>query len=101
MAKIYDITEKLKKSEKPVIKLGDRDIVVQNSAERVLRFIDESRAVQEDPSAMQRAAMNLFDAEDWEYLTSELTMEDLATVIAAAIQMAQGSEPTIDDKSGF
>ena len=104
MAKIFDITERLKFNDKPVLKLGVRLITIENSADRVLRFIDESREVAEDPSAIQRAAKLLFSEEDWKYLIEDLklNMEDMATVISAAIALAQGNEPDFsEDKSGF
>lgn len=104
MAKIFDITEKLKFNEKPVLKLYDRNITIENSAERVLAFIDESRAIAEDPSALQRTAKLLFNEKDWKFLIKELklNMEDLSTVISAAISLAQGNEPDFPgDEAGF
>lgn len=104
MAKIFDITGKLKLKEKPVLKYGDRNITVESSADRVLQFIDLSRTFTEDPSAIQKAAKLLFSEADWEYLIKELEldMEDMLTVLKAAVALAQGNDPDLtEDESGF
>lgn len=105
MGKIFDITQKLKYAEPPVLKLGEREMKINNSAERVLRFIEESRDITNDPSALKQTAMLLFSEEDWDYLMNDLQLDmpDFSKVLNAAVALAQGNEPNLDseDESGF
>ena len=105
MGKIFDITQKLKYDAPPILKIGERELKINNSAENVLRFIEESRDIASDPSALKQTAMLLFSEEDWDYLMNDLqlTMKDFSTVLSAAVALAQGNEPNLDseDQSGF
>lgn len=95
MAKIYDITQKLKFKEAPVLKIYDREMKINHSAENVLQYIEASREIQENPEKLRDVAHLLLSEADYDYLLKDLQldMEDFSAVLGAAIALVQGRDP--------
>lgn len=92
MAKVVDITEKLNFEEKPVIKIKNTEIKVNNSAETMLKIMGTFQNKSET-EAISEATSLLFDKKEKEKLDKlNLSFKDYNTVISTAIDLIQGED---------
>ncbi|MEE0874624.1 MAG: hypothetical protein UIH27_14310 [Ruminococcus sp.] len=103
MAKIIDITDKLNFEEKPIVKIKDTELTVNNDAMDILKvtaIFEEENIRSSDILAMFEL---LFDEENREKLKAlRLSMKDFASVIMNTARAAinnyedepQGEAPT-------
>ncbi len=88
--KKIDITEKLKWAEKPIIKIKDTEIKVNNDAASVLKLVSCFKKL--DADSMIEAAELLFSPEEKEKFDSlGLCFEDYMTVIISAAGLVGGN----------
>lgn len=87
--KKIDLTEKLKWAEKPIIKIKDTEIKVNNDAASVLKLVSCLKKL--DADSMIEAAELLFSPEEKEKLDAlGLCFEDYMTVIVSAAGLTGG-----------
>jgi hypothetical protein len=95
MSKIIDITDKLSFEENPIIKVKDKELEIDASAENLLKVM---AVVSDNPTAkdiMQMCEL-IFTKEAQEKLEElKLNFNDYSQVVMAAISAATG-----DDESG-
>lgn len=90
---LYNITEKLKFDEDPVLQIGEIQLTVKSDAEVVLKLLDIVNNNGEIAAAVQAQPL-LLSEEDQEKLKGlHLKTADWLEVMGAAIQMAFGQEP--------
>lgn len=89
----YDLTEKLKFNEDPVLVVQDTELTVHSDAESVLKLMDVLGSKGEVAGAVEAAEL-LFGAKDRKKMADmKLKMDDYLLVIKAAIQLAMGVDP--------
>ena len=94
---VYDLTEKLRFDEDPVLVIGDTRLTVRSDAEVVLRLMDILRAQGEEDGA-QKAVELLFTQADREKLSGlGLKLDDYIAVVRAAVRLALGEDPEADE----
>ncbi len=96
---VYDLTEKLRFDEDPVLVIKNTRLTVRSDAEVVLKLMDVLR--QQGEAAGAGEAMELLlSPEDREKLRSlGLKLDDYIAVVRAAVQLALGADPE-DEPSG-
>lgn len=100
MAKIYNLTEKLKFGDDPVLVIKDTELTIKSDAEVVLRLLDivSNRG---ELAAAREALSLLLSEEDQEKLNAlHLKAGDYVKVMQAAAQLALGNDPDEDDTQG-
>lgn len=90
MAKIVDITEKLNFEQKPIIKIKDEELTVNNEATAIIKimplFDGEMTA-----SAVYEIFNTLFSEEDCKKITGlQLDFKDLSTLVMTAVSLVAG-----------
>lgn len=89
----YNITEKLKFNEDPVIQIKDVELKIKSDAEVVLELLDIVNNNGEIAAAVKAQEL-LFSAADAKKLRGlHLKAEDWLSVMSAAMQMAFGEDP--------
>ena len=97
---IYNITDKLKFDEDPVLMIKDTAITVKSDAEVTLQLLDIINNNGEIAAAVQ-AEQLLFSAADRKKLKAmKLKTADWLEVISAATQMAFGEHPEEEPGEG-
>ena len=97
---VYDMTEKLRFDEDPVLIVKDARLTVRSDAETVLTLVDALRDKDETAGAREAAAL-LFSDEDRKKLAAlRLRMDDHLRVVAAAVRLALGGDPEEEDTPG-
>lgn len=91
MAKMVDITDKLNFEEKPVIKIKETELKVNNDADSMLKMIDALSGDTDDAKIVSKCIPLLFDAADRKKLEKlKLSFADYAMAIRTAIDLAKG-----------
>ena len=94
----YDLTEKLKFNDDPVLAIGDTELTVHTDAETVLKLIDALQGG-DDSQIVRMAPEMLLSEKDRKQLRSlHLKMDDYTTVVKTIVQLATGADP--DSESG-
>lgn len=89
----YDLTEKLKFNEDPILVVKGTELTVHSDAESVLKLMDVLGSKGEVTGAVEAAEL-LFGGKDRKKLSDmKLKMDDYLLVIKAAIQLAMGVDP--------
>lgn len=89
----YDLTEKLKFNEDPVLIVRNTELTVHSDAESVLKLMDVLGSKGEVAGAVEAVEL-LFGGKDRKKLADmKLKMDDYLLVIKAAIQLAMGVDP--------
>jgi len=94
----YNLTEKLKFDEDPVLQIGDEEITVRSDAEVLLSIMDAMQGKGE-LAAVREACSLIFSEEDQKKLSKmKLKTDDFITVIRTAIALALGEDPDEEDE---
>ena len=95
---VYNITDKLKFDQDPVIVICDTELTVKSDAEVVLELLDIVTNNGEVAAAVKAEDL-LLSPEDKEKLRGlKLKTRDWLEVISAAMQLAFGSDPDESDE---
>ena len=95
MAKVVDITQKLGMQGKPLLKIGDTAVEVDNTAKTMLRVLD---VIGDDPSQASgtdvvKVYEMLFDARARKKLNAlGLSFDDFTTVVSEAVDLVIGGD---------
>lgn len=95
MSKIIDITNKLNFEEKPIIKVKDVEMAVNNEATTILEVmaITEDAGNNVNSKNVYELVERLFDEENQKKLNSlKFNFEDFVTFIAETIKMVTGAD---------
>lgn len=90
---LYDMTERLKFDDDPVLKIKDTELTIKSDASTVLQLM---AVIQEDGEmeASRKAVDLLFSSKDKKKLDSlNLKMDDFIEVIGVAMSLAVGEDP--------
>lgn len=94
----YNITEKLKFNEDPVLVIRDKELTIKSDADVILRLMDVLSTKGEVAGATEVMDL-LLSASDQKKLSSlHLKMTDYIDVIKTAISLALGEDPEEEDK---
>lgn len=96
---VYDLTDKLRFDEDPVLVIRGTRLTVRSDAEIVLRLMDALREKGEATGAREAAELLLSPADRKELSALGLKMDDYLAVLRAAVQLALGADPE-DDSPG-
>lgn len=96
---VYDLTDKLRFDEDPVLVIRGTRLTVRSDAEIVLRLMDALREKGEDAGAREAAELLLSPADRKKLSALGLKMDDYLAVLRAAVQLALGADPE-DDAPG-
>jgi len=94
----YNLTDKLKFDEDPIIVIRDQEIKICSDAEVVLQLLDIMEN-ESEVAGMMKAKELLFSKEDQKKIKSlRLKAADYNTFLRAAIDLAIGADP--DEEEG-
>ena len=96
---VYDLTDKLRFDEDPVLVIRGTRLTVRSDAEIVLRLMDALREQGEAGGAREAAELLLSPADRKKLSARGLKMDDYLAVLRAAVQLALGADPE-DDPPG-
>lgn len=92
MARVVDITDKLKFDEKPVLKIGKVEIEVNNEAEVMLKVMAAMQTKGEMDAVLECSEL-LFDEKNKKKLDKlHLSLKDYMTFIQEAMEVIQSDE---------
>ena len=94
----YNITEKLKFNEDPILVIKDKEITVKSDAEVVLRLMDILSTKGEVTGAVEAMELMLSPADFKKLGSLHLKMGDYIEVMKAAVNMALGEDPEEEDQ---
>lgn len=94
----YDLTEKLKFSEDPVLVVRDVEMTIRSDADIVLRLMDVINAKGEAAGAREAIDLLLSEKDRKKLAALHLKMDDYMKAVTAAVKLALGSDPDEDDK---
>lgn len=89
----YDLTEKLKFSEDPVLVIRDTEFTIRSDAETVLRLMDVVTGQGEAAAAREAAKLLLSEKDQKKLAGLGLKLEDYMTVLRTAMALAAGNDP--------
>ena len=97
MARVMDITEKLKFEEKPILRIGKVEIEVNNEAEVMLKVMAAMQTKGEMEAVLECSNL-IFDEKNKKKLDKmHLSLNDYMVVIQEAMELIQSDE---DDNGG-
>lgn len=97
----YNLTEKLKFNEKPVIVIKDEEITIDSSATTVLKIMDVMNNDADGLNGALACATLLFsDADRTKLDKLGLSIEDYIKVVQVGIDMALGNNPDDTEEAG-
>ncbi len=89
----YDLTDKLKFEEDPVIVIGDTELTVKSDALTVLGLLDAVAEKGDAEGARMAAELLLSEADREKLAALALKVDDYVTVVKAMIALATGRDP--------
>ncbi len=95
----YNITDKLKFNEDPVLIIKDKELTVKADAEIVLQLMDILQAKGEIAGAAEALKLLLSPSDQKKLSSLHLKTEDYIEVMKAAVSLALGEDPE-DDQQG-
>ena len=95
---VYDLTEKLKFNEDPILVIKDKELTVKSDAEVVLRLMDLLQTKGEIAGATEAMSLLLSPADLKKLSALHLKTDDYVTVMHAAINLALGSDPAEEEQ---
>ena len=96
----YDLTERLKFGEDPVLVVKDAELTVRSDAETVLRLMDVLRTKGEAAGAMEALDLLLSEKDRKKLSALHLKLDDYIETVKAAVQLALGSDPEEENARG-
>lgn len=98
MAMVYDITDKLKFGEDPVLKIKDEELTVHSGADVLLQVIDLYRNKGEIDATIGAIDLLLSEEDRKKLEGIGLQMVDYMTVVKTMVSLALGEDPEEDDE---
>ena len=92
----YNLTEKLKFSEDPVLVIQDKELTIKSDAVTVLQLMDTLKEKGEATAARDATELLLSPADRKKLSLLNLKMDDYLTVVRTMVQVALGSDPDED-----
>ena len=92
----YNLTEKLKFSEDPVLVIQNKELTVKSDAVTVLQLMDILKEKGEATVALEAAELLLSPADRKKLSSLNLKMNDYLMVVRAMVQVALGADPDED-----
>lgn len=100
MAKVYDITDKLKLEENPKLVINGVELEVNTDAESVLLLMNVISGTG-DVDAINLLCEHVFTKESQKKLKAmKLSFDDYSTVVNAGLNVAIGKEPFDEEDQG-
>lgn len=94
----YNLTEKLKFEEDPILQIGDEELTVRSDAETLLQVLDLLNTKGE-LAALREVIKLIFSEKDQKKLAKmKLKADDFKTVVSTAISLAMGEDPDEEDE---
>ncbi len=93
----YNITEKLKFEEDPILVIKDKELTIKSEAETVLQLMDVLNIKGEIAGATEAMNLLLSPGDQKKLASLHLKTNDYIEVMKAAINLAMGDDP--DDES--
>jgi hypothetical protein len=90
---VYDLTDKLRFDEDPVLVVRNTRLTVRSDAENVLRLMDALREKGEADGVREAAELLLSPADRKKLGALGLKMDDYLAVMRAAVRLALGADP--------
>lgn len=94
----YNITEKLKFDEDPVLVVKDKELTIKSDAETVLQLMDVLSTRGEIAGAMEAMKLLLSPADQKKLQGLHLKTKDYIEVMKAAVNLAMGEDPEEEDE---
>lgn len=94
----YNITEKLKFDEDPVLVVKDKELTIKSDAETVLQLMDVLSTRGEIAGAMEAMKLLLSPADQKKLQGLHLKTNDYIEVMKAAVNLAMGEDPEEEDE---
>ena len=88
----YNLTEKLKFSEDPVLVIQDKELTVKSDADVVLQLMDILAEKGEMSGAREALGLLLSEKDQKKLAALHLKMDDYLEVMKAAVQLALGED---------
>lgn len=92
-----NLTEKLKFSEDPILRIKDTELTIKSDAEVVLQLMDVLTNKGEIAGAREAMELLLSAADKKKLSALHLKMEDYIEAMKAAVQLAMGGDPSEED----
>ena len=97
---LYDMTERLKFDDDPVLKIKDTELTIKSDAPTVLKLMDIMQQNGEMEAAVKAVDL-LFSPKDRKKLDAmNLKMSDFIEVISVAVALAVGEDPDEEESQG-
>lgn len=94
----YNITDKLKFDQDPIMQIGETEVTVKSDAEIVLELLDIINTNGEIAAAAKAEGLLFSEADRKKLRKLHLKANDWLEVMSAAMQLAFGSDPDEEDK---
>ncbi len=96
----YNLTEKLKWNDDPVLIIRDTELTINSDAETVLQLMDIMANRGEMQGAMEALNLLLGEKQMKKLKALRLKIDDYMTVVRTAVQLAMGNDPGEDEPAG-
>lgn len=97
---IYNLTEKLKFNNDPVLTIKDTELTIKSDAEVVLKLMDVLSNKGEIAGAVETMNLLLSPADQKKLNGLHLKTEDYIMVMQTAVQLAMGADPDEESQAG-
>ena len=99
MGKVIDITDKLNFEDKPILRIKDKDITVNDEAVNVLQLMQLLGSDMENPENISKACNLLFSEKDMKTIQKMgLNFRSFGTVIQEAMSLVTGVDVDVEGK---
>ena len=96
----YDLTEKLKFGEDPVLVIRGEEMTIRSDAETVLRLMDVLRTKGEAAGAAEALELLMSEKDRKKLSGLHLKLDDYIETVKAAVQLALGGDPEEESAEG-
>lgn len=96
----YDLTEKLKFNEDPVLVVKDVELTINSDAEAVLKLMSILQEKVEVSGATEVLDLLMSEKDRKKLSALHLKIEDYGVVVQTAIKLAMGDDPDEADTAG-
>lgn len=96
----YNLTEKLKWNDDPVLIIRDTELTINSDAETVLQLMDIMANRGEMQGAMEALNLLLGEKQMKKLKALRLKIDDYMTVVRTAVQLAMGNDPGEEEPAG-
>ena len=96
----YNLTEKLKWNDDPVLIIRDTEMTINSDAETVLQLMDIMANRGEMQGAMEALNLLLGEKQMKKLKALRLKIDDYMTVVRTAVQLAMGNDPGEGEPAG-